>query len=230
MDLVKKQKQVQSHLEKEIAKFVHSQVEEHTKGFADRDKIRKEEKQVVEQCVQAADQYLGRIQQAVQLLADAGLLAQAINQKQLEELLAKKDPSEILNGGVPQKQFGLSNEKLLEFYEYGSEFFKKEAYEEASNIYLFLTLLNPLIASFWVGLGMAEEMKQEYDAASLAYLMALDVNGEDLQPAIYCAQCLVKSGQPEKAKQFLEYALKEAEEAPLQSEFKKQAIQLQRTI
>ena len=115
-------------------------------------------------------------------------------------------------------------------YEYAMELYNKKRYEEAGNILLVLIFLNPKVSAFWVGLGFSEEMKEVYQSALLSYLMALEVNPEDLKPALYAASMHLRLKEKEKAKFLLDQAIEQAGNDPKYAEVRTRALHMKEGI
>ena len=125
-----------------------------------------------------------------------------------------------------QEELGLTNETLLHCYQCATHLHEKHSFSEAVDVFSVLTLLQPLASSFWVGLGVCEEMRGEYHSSLLAYVMALDVNHEDRTPALLAAQILVRLGETNRAKDLLDQALSTAGKGKKYTEFRDKAVQI----
>ena len=99
--------------------------------------------------------------------------------------------------------FGATSEDLDCFYERARDCFEKENYDDASDICLLLSKLDPLEPTYWVALGMCEQLKGKYQAAASAYAAAIDLNRDDLTPGLYAARCLVDLGEVSLARALL---------------------------
>lgn len=174
---------------------------------------------------QALDEYLQRLKRGMQHLKDAGLLDHILDKKLLQSLLRKIDIKQR-QPALLQKELKLTSETVLLFYRYGKDVYQKRHHEEAADVFLFLTALNPLVAPFWVSLGVAEEVNQRFDAAIMAYLMALDLDLENLTPALSVARCFQALHKPEQARVVLHEAIEQADNEAKHQEFKERALQL----
>lgn len=118
------------------------------------------------------------------------------------------------NLAIPMhKKLGISDEVLLRAYEYGSDVFRQQRYEQSGNVFIVLCFLNPFVASFWIGLAMSEELLSSFHSAGLAYLMALEVNPDDLEPALHSARCFFSAVEDAIAQSVLYQVIEEAGKA-----------------
>jgi type III secretion system low calcium response chaperone LcrH/SycD len=87
-----------------------------------------------------------------------------------------KDPevikTYIAEGKTFQEIIGYSEETMEKFYQGACKLFENHRYDDASDAFVFLTTLNPYVHNFWLALGMAEQAREEYSAALVAYGMA----------------------------------------------------------
>lgn len=111
-----------------------------------------------------------------------------------EEALEKmRDPAHIKKqvdeGKTFQEILGYTSDAMDKFYEAAHQLFQKQQYEEAADAFVFLTTLNPKVHSYWLGLGMSEQLIGEHDAALMAYGMAILTNMENPLPHYHSASC-----------------------------------------
>lgn len=125
-----------------------------------------------------------------------------------------KDPihlkKQVDEGKTFQEILGYSFETMEKFYEAAHHLFQKQQYEEASDAFVFLTTLNPNVHNYWLGLGMSEQLIEEYDAALMAYSMAVMTNGDNPLPHYHSASCYSALHDKNSAKLALELAVKQA--------------------
>ena len=125
-----------------------------------------------------------------------------------------KDPLHIKKlvdeGKTLQEILGYSIETMDKFYEAAHSLFQKQQYEEAADAFVFLTTLNPKVHNYWLGLGMSEQLIEEYDAALMAYGMAILTNMENPLPHYHSASCYQALHDKNSAIISLELALRQA--------------------
>lgn len=66
---------------------------------------------------------------------------------------------------------------------------QKKEYQKAADAFLFLTVLDPTQHSYWLNLGLAEELSGNYDNALHAFGMATLTDLSDPAGHIYAAEC-----------------------------------------
>jgi type III secretion system low calcium response chaperone LcrH/SycD len=118
-------------------------------------------------------------------------------------------------GKTFQEILGYSIETMERFYEAAHVLFQKQQYEEASDAFIFLTVLNPGVHNYWLGLGMSEQLNEEYDAALMAYNMAIATNSDNPLPHYHSASCYYALHDKHNARIALEAAIKCADEGDL---------------
>jgi type III secretion system low calcium response chaperone LcrH/SycD len=79
---------------------------------------------------------------------------------------------QIDEGKTFQEILGYTDAVMEKFYQAAYGYFQQQKYEKASEAFTFLTTLNPTVFNYWLGLGMADQMCEEYHSALLAYAMA----------------------------------------------------------
>lgn len=140
-------------------------------------------------------------------------------------------PEELPPPSTPlQEVFHLSDENLQAVYQEGWNCHQRGAYEEAANLFLLLTQLNPKIGAFWSALGAAEEKRGAIESAAHAYLFACELEQQTVAPYLHAAKCLVHLNRREKAEQVLQRALERSDQEPPLKVFKKFIEKMQQLI
>src|ERR1700733_5711418 len=134
-----------------------------------------------------------------------------------EEALSRlKDPAylqkQVAEGKSFQEILGFSFETMNKFYSAAYNLFQKQQYAEASDAFVFLTTLNPRVHTYWLGLGMSEQLNEEFDAALLAYSMAILTDEANPLPHYHSASCYFAIHDKENTIISLEMALQRAGE------------------
>ncbi|CRX38417.1 SycD/LcrH family type III secretion system chaperone [Estrella lausannensis] len=129
--------------------------------------------------------------------------------KEIKERL--KDPDvfrqHILEGKSLQEILGFDDGRLELFYQKASSLYGENRFQEAREAFTFLTTLNPFVANFWVGLGMAEQRLEEFNGALLAFAMAMMADSLSPLPHYHTALCYRSLGDHENALSSLDLAL-----------------------
>jgi type III secretion system low calcium response chaperone LcrH/SycD len=152
--------------------------------------------------------------------------------KKIKEKLKNKKllQKELAEGKTAQEIMEFKDSTMAKFYKAAYQLFEYKRYEEAGNAFLFLATLNPHIHDYWLGLGMATQMCQDYEAAIDAYELAALCNISNPVPYFYLAKCLFAIHDRESALQALDLAIETAGEADEYMELKKQAQEAKRIL
>lgn len=186
--------------------------------------------EMVAQTTKAYDEYCDRLTQGIQALTYNNILSSDdIDTEKIPQILLKIQFPNQTNI-VLQDEFGLSDETMMRCYTYASELLTAKQPKEAGDIFLVLTFFNFRIAAFWVGLGIAEENRNEYQSALIAYLMALEVHPDDLDPALFGASVLVQLHEKDKALLLLDQALEQAANDKKYDIFRSKVIDIKQRI
>lgn len=118
----------------------------------------------------------------------------------MEEFIIPEDAKKILNdpemikkqikeGLTFQEIIGYSEETMEKFYGAAYNLFQRKNYRDSANAFVFLTTLNPYVHNYWLGLGMSEQLNEEFEAALLAYAMAILTKIDNPIPHYHSARC-----------------------------------------
>jgi hypothetical protein len=173
---------------------------------------------------QSFAQYLERIKRGIELLIHAGLLKKIDTNALVTYALQLQ--GDKANTKILQHELNLSDELLISFHEYATSFFNREEFASAADIFLFLTLLNPFVPSFWTWLGISEEMNQQFDGASLAFLMAADTSEEGYGWAVRAAENLKRAGKSEEAQRILDLVIEKTTSSSQHAVLHQEAIKM----
>ncbi len=129
-----------------------------------------------------------------------------------EEALEKlRDPQAlreyIEEGRTFQEIIGYAPETMEKFYRAGFILFSQKRFREASDVFIFLTTLNPYVHNYWIALGMSEQQNQEYEAALVAYAMASLTDVEDPIPHYHSSTCYMLLNDQDNAWNSLQLTL-----------------------
>lgn len=72
-----------------------------------------------------------------------------------------------------QEIMGYSDAQMYEFYGIAYKLLECHRYTEATDAFRFLTMLNPFSSDYWLGMGVCEQVNENYTQAIVAYSMAL---------------------------------------------------------
>ena len=132
--------------------------------------------------------------------------------------------------GQNESQEKMEPHRLENIYEKAQEAYLQQNFDDSSNICFFLTIVEPSHSEFWMGLGLSEHMRGNFELAAYAFASAMDVSKEDLSPAIFAAKSLLSLGQKDGAKVLLGKAIDHAGNNPFYADFKDKAMTLKNSI
>jgi len=116
-----------------------------------------------------------------------------------------------LNEGKSLKEIiGYSEEVMEKFYAAAYHLFQMKEYVKSADAFLFLTTLDPYVYNFWLGLGMSEQLKEEYESALIAYSMAILIDPHNPLPHFHSATCYQKTDNLQDMRASLELAIEYA--------------------
>lgn len=121
-----------------------------------------------------------------------------------------------------QKLLGVSDELLAHYYSAALQLLKQHRWIDARDAFTFLTLLNPLVFDFWMGLGQACQSNAEFEPALIAYLYARMIDIENPKPLANSFQCSIALNNIDSARQFHQEALTACGDNESYADLKKQ--------
>lgn len=148
-------------------------------------------------------------------------LSKEVKKKLKDKVWLKK---ELESGRSAQEIVGFSDETMGKFYRAAFHLFENKKYEPAANAFLFLATLNPYNYEYWLGLGMAEQMCQEFEVAVDAYEMAAIVDPTNPVPYFYLSKCFFAIHERKNALSALDLAVEFAGDNEEFFELKQQAL------
>ncbi len=138
-------------------------------------------------------------------------LSKEVKDKLKNKKTLKKELSE---GKTAQEVLEISNDTMMKFYSAAYYLFENRHYDDAANAFFFLVTLNPHGYDYWVGLGMAEQLKGDFEAAIDAYEMAAMLETENPSAYLYLAKCLFAMHDRESALDALNLGISIADDRP----------------
>ncbi len=103
--------------------------------------------------------------------------------------------------------FQLSNETIGAFYKAAAEIYREKRYQDASDAFSILVILDPDVYLFWFGLANCEYFCNHFDQALIAYDMAIQLKPSEPLNYIFSANCYEEIHDYSKALLSLEEAI-----------------------
>lgn len=98
-----------------------------------------------------------------------------------------------------QQVFGLSNESLLQIYNFAANLVKKERFDEAACIFALLSTLAPHVSSYWIGQGACLQALGKHDVALVAFEVAKCIKADNPSTLVYTIESYLALKDKEKA-------------------------------
>lgn len=140
----------------------------------------------------------------------------------------------VAEGKTFQEIIGYSPEIMEEFYGLAYRLYSNQQYEDAADAFVFLTTLNPYVHNFWLGLGMAEQKREEYEGALIAYGMAGMTDPSNPISLFHSSHCYHLMGEYQSALDMMDRLIKQCgdqeEHAKLKADAAKARSQIERLL
>ena len=127
-----------------------------------------------------------------------------------------EEAAKKINEGVPVWQLvGLSQEFIDALHHEAVELYTKGQFDQASDAFLTLIVLNNWDQRCWLGYGLSEQFgpKKNIHGALDVYSMAIGLDKTNPYPYIYYAEGLAELGDAKVAKEYLDLALEQAQKS-----------------
>lgn len=121
------------------------------------------------------------------------------NTRDLDLILEKDKPIQDL--------LGFSRDSITMLFEHAVGFLQMNRPDDAVLGFTLLTKLNPYIADFWLGLGIAYLNSEEYSKAQEALMMALALDPSRFEIYSYAIDCCIEMKSFRQAEALLEEAV-----------------------
>jgi tetratricopeptide (TPR) repeat protein len=114
----------------------------------------------------------------------------------IKEITHAQEPPDL----TLQDMFGISDAKLSEAYELSVKLYNAQFFEDALNILILLTQINPYFANIWCTAGMCMQQLHKFDAAQGAYSMAIIIDGSAPNAYMHSIECYLEFKDAKNAK------------------------------
>lgn len=130
----------------------------------------------------------------------------------IEELLKpeifKKHEKELTDyfakGGTWKLLFNINNHVLEEQYRIASQLYQEHKYEEAEAMFTYLSLIDPYVYEYWIGLASTKHALQHYEEAIVHYTTASAIDPKNPMPHLQLSNCFFAIREVDLAKEELE--------------------------
>lgn len=137
-------------------------------------------KEELDYCAQGYDIAIKQLEEHPELFKDPALIGDERDLSRDDcllkacdlELLKDKEAMGDILMAKREHEWDISSNVLMLFYVVAQRLFDQKRFTEAQNIYIFLTLINRAIHSFWIGRAACAESQEQWDRAIDTYLKA----------------------------------------------------------
>ena len=155
-------------------------------------------------------------------LEEFNLSKEVVEKLKNPEMLRK----ELAEGKTFQEIFNYSDDVMGVFYKAAYQLFQRQQYAEAADAFFFLTNLSPYVSTYWLGLGMSEQLSENPSSALIAYSMATVTDPQNPLPHYHSAACYKELHEEGEGLAALELAIETAGEVPEFATIKRHALAL----
>ena len=130
-----------------------------------------------------------------------------LDQAEKEYLIPREVVVALAKGTITHREaLGVTDETIQKLAEYGYALVENQFYSQAAALFDGLVTLDPNVAYFHLGLGMALRNLGHNDAAAVSFMRAKQLDKEDMASTINLAQVLLDLGRKDEARTLLEEA------------------------
>lgn len=132
--------------------------------------------------------------------------------KNLNEMIKNPDHAQkfIESGILFQEAFGFSDKQMHDFYHFARRLCEEERFQDASDVFLVLTALNPYVCHFWLGLGLCHKIERNYKRALFDYSMGMAVDRENPYTYYNIADCYFCLGEKQIFEEFIDLCIEKS--------------------
>lgn len=173
-------------------------------------------KRIKKRLTQSYFQFIDSLDKALEILKNHGQWPHETHFQELRQRLSSLEALEeqIQQGKLFQEILGIKEDEMTVFYQTALDLYHAHRDQEAQSLFIFLTQLNPFVATFWSFLGMLEERNHHLEQANLAYLFAAELEETTLAPYLHAEKCLLMLHREEESLKVLHRALERSNENP----------------
>lgn len=136
---------------------------------------------------------------AAQIHEEIGQSFEQFQKSQEIYLKGSENEKAILDNKEAQNKpwvlFGLGDDTLFIIYDVVMKCFNEKDLEGAKDILSLLLIFAPNISSFYNAIGFAYQQEKQFDKAINHYLIAQEIDPDNLETKFYLARCYLEKGQ-----------------------------------
>lgn len=127
------------------------------------------------------------------------------------------------DGVTPKDAMGLSDQMVEGIYGYGYRLYNTGKYEQASQLFRLLIMLDPTKMKHMMGLAACYHMLKDYSNAALTYTLCSFIDPSNPLPYYHASDCYLQSGSVELTKRALQACIASASAIPELNSVKERA-------
>lgn len=111
-------------------------------------------------------------------------------------------------GLLPKEAMGLSDDMVEGLYSFAYRLYNTGKYDQATQLFRLLILLDPTCSKFLLGLAACFHMQKEYEIAATSYILCTLVDPNNPIPYYHASDCYIQLDKADLAIAALEVCLK----------------------
>lgn len=152
-------------------------------------------------------------------LEDFNMEDATLFEKNIADLARRAGRGEVL----VKEELGITDEEMEAMYSVAYNLFQNKKYEDAARCFSLLSMFNPLEYKYLFGTASCFHMNQDYEVATMYYVMSSALDETQPAPFLHTAECMLAAKDEEAARDSLEIALIRAGEEPQFAPIKQRA-------
>lgn len=105
----------------------------------------------------------------------------------------------LSDGLILQKVLGFTDEMMEQKAKIASKHYQRREFDLSRDTFSYLALLNPFIASYWMGIAASQAHLEQYEAAVKSYHMMSVIHPCDPRPLYFASHIYLKLDKPMEA-------------------------------
>lgn len=121
----------------------------------------------------------------------------------------------IMSGASFKDLLGISDEFMKQIYEHACFFYDAAKLKEAENFFKFLCIYDFHNSDYVTGYAAVCQLQENYHKAYALYSIAFALNPDNFYLLVYLGQCLIMTGEEDKARECFELILNNCKDAEI---------------
>jgi type III secretion system low calcium response chaperone LcrH/SycD len=126
----------------------------------------------------------------------------------------------LLKSETLQESFGINNEEMELLYYEAYQAYQSDKYQEAFELFRWLTILNTFEKNYWMGFAATCQMQEKFESALKAYAITYFLDTDSPYPHYHAYQCYLSMNNHQEAQTALLLAREKTGHNPLYQSLK----------